>query len=688
MNVLLHFASMIVVALVGVASAAAPTGRSDVTIRCDHTLSEQGSTMATAYAMSNKIVTLGDKTYVAWLDTKSTTRVRVFDRATCKPIRTVELGRGKDNHGGPALTADADENLHIVFGPHHGPFQYRHTTRPGDMDSWSPVTTFGVKCTYPSLVCAPDGTLHLTCRGGDSPCKLHYYRKPKGGDWAGPIALVDAGVPKGYTQYGNPLAVAPDGTLHLGFHIYDFHPKGGKSAGYMKSTDGGKTWTDTKGRKLNLPVTPKTAELIEHGPKLDMRVGNIALDANGRPWLPVIHMEHAPFWVTLWHHDGSAWRATPLRPWIDKTIGEGQHAYGATMTFGGDGTMYIALALMAKGEIWGDISSEIALLTSTDGGKTFTGRMISPPDPTIPNWLPSIERPTGHHRVDVPWLMYTHGHRRSTRPPGYVTEVRLLALGRRDGQASAKAVRIGGVVLKWTPKDRALSYRRLEPMIREAARGGARIVLTTESCLDGYSIRDKEMPIEAFRALAEEIPGGDYAERFRKLADELDIHLVVGLLRRIEDKTYNSAAVFGPDGKLVGIYHKQHLGHEKVRNTAGDACPVFDTPYGKMGVMICADRRYPKVTRGLVAAGAEFILVPSGGMWGPAKNDHHVQARSCEGKLPIIFAHPIEWLVTGPDGTIWDRDFRGHTMDTAEEDLDTIRDQRGVFLFDLPVGRK
>ncbi len=665
--------------------AAGATGRSDLAILRDHTLSSSGSTRATAYSMSNKIVTVGGRTYVTWLDTKAVIRLQSFDRKTGSPSAALRLGQGVDNHAGPAMTVDVAGNLHVVFGPHHGPFQYRCTTRPGDMASWSPVTTVGEKCTYPSLVCAPDGTLHLTCRGGGAPFKLHYYRKPPGGDWIGPVTLADADVPNGYTQFGNPLAVAPDGTLHLAFHFYDLHPAAGKAAGYMRSSDGGKTWTDSRGKPLALPVTPKTAELVASGADLDVRVGNIALDRRGRPWFLVIHLRRKPQDAVLWHHDGKAWRETPLNAWVCRTVCPHAQCTGGTLSFGTDGRLFVALGIVAGKPGWGAPAGEIALLVSADGGQTFTGQMISPPDAKTPNWLASLERSTGHNAVDVPWLMYTHGHPGKGCTPKDKTEVRLVALTERAVAKDARTVRVGGIVLKWTPKDRERSFRRVEPMIRQAAAGGARIVCTTESFLDGYSIRDKEMPLAEFRALAEEIPGGKYVTQLQGLAKGLKIHLVAGLLRRVGDKTYNAAVVIGPDGAVIGTYHKQHLGHEKVRNTPGSECPTFDTPYGKLGVMICADRRFPEVTAGLVKNGARFILIPSGGMWGPRSNDHHVQARSKESSLPIVFVHPIEWLVTGPGGVIWDRDFRGDRMDVTPDQIDTDADDKGVFLFDLPV---
>jgi predicted amidohydrolase len=56
-------------------------------------------------------------------------------------------------------------------------------------------------------------------------------------------------------------------------------------------------------------------------------------------------------------------------------------------------------------------------------------------------------------------------------------------------------------VLKWLRGDKQANYRRVEPMIREAAANGARIVCTTECFLDGYAIADKSIPLDTYRAL-------------------------------------------------------------------------------------------------------------------------------------------------------------------------------------------
>ena len=247
------------------------------------------------------------------------------------------------------------------------------------------------------------------------------------------------------------------------------------------------------------------------------------------------------------------------------------------------------------------------------------------------------------------------------------------------------AVRVAGIVLKWIRGDREANLRRVEPMIRQAAAEGAKIVCTTECFLDGYAIADKSIPLAVYRALGEPIPAGTCYRRLAALAGELKIFLVAGMLEADGDARYNTAVLISPEGKLVGKYHKQELGHESVRNTAGSSSPVFATPYGRVGLMICADRTVPEIVRRLRANGADFLICPSGGMFGPQRNDPIVQARSRENRLHVLFVHPAEFLVTGPDGSILRQTILGATLLIPPQEAGGPRDQSRVFYFDLPL---
>ena len=244
---------------------------------------------------------------------------------------------------------------------------------------------------------------------------------------------------------------------------------------------------------------------------------------------------------------------------------------------------------------------------------------------------------------------------------------------------------MAGVVLKWLRTDKEGNYRRAEPMIREAATNGAKIVITTECFLDGYAIADKTIPLENYRALGEPIPGGIYYRRLAALAKDLRIHLIAGLTEADGEVRYNTAVLIGPDGMLAGKYRKQKLEHELVRNTPGDTCPVFLTPYGKLGIMICADRREPNLVKKFSAAGADFLICPSGGMFGPKNNDPIVQARSQENQIPIVFVHPAEFLVTDREGGQVANTLVGDRLLIPPGDIGNAADTNRVFYFDMPV---
>lgn len=261
-------------------------------------------------------------------------------------------------------------------------------------------------------------------------------------------------------------------------------------------------------------------------------------------------------------------------------------------------------------------------------------------------------------------------------------------LARAGDDAPPQTMRIAGIVLKWVRGDKEANYRRAEPMIREAAKNGARIVCTTECFLDGYAIANKNIPLEDYRALGEAIPDGTYYRKLSALAKELKIHLIAGLTEADGQDRYNTAVLIGPDGTLLGKYRKQMLEHESVRNTPGKVSAVHETAWGRVGIMICADRRFPELVRKFADDRAGFLICPSGGMFGPKSNDPILQARSKENRLPIVFVHPAEFLVTDPDGAIKERTILGDTLLISKDEIGGDKDQNRVFYVDLPAPKK
>lgn len=77
---------------------------------------------------------------------------------------------------------------------------------------------------------------------------------------------------------------------------------------------------------------------------------------------------------------------------------------------------------------------------------------------------------------------------------------------------------------------------------------------------------------------------------------------------------YNSVAVIDADGSLKGVYRKNHIpftkSFEKYYFAPGSGFPCFDTELGKIGVLVCYDRRFPESWRSLVLQGARIVFVP------------------------------------------------------------------------------
>lgn len=158
-----------------------------------------------------------------------------------------------------------------------------------------------------------------------------------------------------------------------------------------------------------------------------------------------------------------------------------------------------------------------------------------------------------------------------------------------EDQATAKTVRVGAVCQSWAAKDRTLAH--VLAMLDRASAAGAQIVCLPEDCVptDGGP---------AARAALEAIA--------RKAAAGKMI-VAANLKEKDGERLYSTSYLVGPDGKTLGKYRKSHrLPDEKI--ALGDALPVFDTPLGKVGMMVGTDQCWPEVPLVMALDGAELIL--------------------------------------------------------------------------------
>ena len=112
------------------------------------------------------------------------------------------------------------------------------------------------------------------------------------------------------------------------------------------------------------------------------------------------------------------------------------------------------------------------------------------------------------------------------------------------------------------------------------------------------------------KALAEPADGLTF-KTLNEWAKKQVCRIVYGFAEQA-DRIYNSSALVGPEG-FVGLYRKVHLfDRENILFAPGNlGFPVFDLPFGKIGMMICFDWLYPESTRSLALKGAQLIAHPS-----------------------------------------------------------------------------
>ena len=154
-------------------------------------------------------------------------------------------------------------------------------------------------------------------------------------------------------------------------------------------------------------------------------------------------------------------------------------------------------------------------------------------------------------------------------------------------------------------------------LIRDAAKGGAEYVQTPEITTLMEPERGK-----LFASVKPE-SGNPTLAQFGALARELGIWLHVGSMGVLvaADKVANRGYVFAPTGLVTASYDKIHMfdvelpGGESYRESKnyrpGDAAILADLPWGRLGLTICYDMRFPGLYRALAQAGADVIAVPS-----------------------------------------------------------------------------
>ena len=252
----------------------------------------------------------------------------------------------------------------------------------------------------------------------------------------------------------------------------------------------------------------------------------------------------------------------------------------------------------------------------------------------------------------------------------------------------------------------AANFARAETLIADAAARGSDLVVLPELWSTAY---DLEHAADHAASLAHAPGDAGWFGRLATLAQQHGIWLTGSLLEANPDgRFYNCMALYNPAGELAAVYRKIHLFRlmeEEVFLAPGQQPTLVDLPWGKTGLAICYDLRFPELFRGYALQGARLMLLPA--EWPHPRRAHWrtlLRARAIENQCFVAACNRVgsskgtaffgASAVIDPWGETLGEADEGETLVTVTVDLaeaDAVRQKIPVFadrrpdLYDLTV---
>ena len=260
------------------------------------------------------------------------------------------------------------------------------------------------------------------------------------------------------------------------------------------------------------------------------------------------------------------------------------------------------------------------------------------------------------------------------------------------------AITVAALQLPLGSLDEAENIAAVTVLVEQAAAKGAQLILPPELFSGPYFCREED---EALFALARPTPQHPSVIAMQALAAKLKVTIPTSFFERDGHHYYNTLAMIGPDGQIMGTYRKSHIpdgpGYEEKYyfRPGNTGFKVWDVPgedgaIVRVGVGICWDQWYPECARVMALMGAEVLLYPTAigsepydaeldtsRMWRRAMIGHAVS--NC---MPVVAANRI--------GTEGGQRFYGHSF-IADEWGDLVADygagETGVLTARLDLAR-
>ena len=240
--------------------------------------------------------------------------------------------------------------------------------------------------------------------------------------------------------------------------------------------------------------------------------------------------------------------------------------------------------------------------------------------------------------------------------------------------------------------DKEENIRKAASAVRWAAEQGADMAILPEMWNCPYS--NKYFPDYAEEGI------GPTRQALIDMAKENRLWLVGGSIPEREDgKVYNTSFVYDPEGGEVARHRKVHLFDIDVKGgqrffesetfTPGDRITTFETPWGKMGLCICFDMRFPELARVMALEGAQAVLVPAAFNMttGPAHWETMFRQRAVDNQIFTVGVSPARdeqgvyvaygnSIAVDPWGTVVERMDGSEDYRVVELDMARIADIR------------
>lgn len=238
--------------------------------------------------------------------------------------------------------------------------------------------------------------------------------------------------------------------------------------------------------------------------------------------------------------------------------------------------------------------------------------------------------------------------------------------------------------------DKAANLQKAQEYIGKAKKAGADFVILPEMYSAPATPKSGVTPAEVAEKL-----DGPFVSGLSAAARQHGIYVVCGVFESIEgdeNRAYNTTVFLSREGELIHAYRKTHL-YDAFSYIESDFIAPGDNPYqvvetefGKIGLMVCYEVRFPEIARQFALQGADILFVPAGWVAGAMKEDHWetlVRARAIENTMFICAADQVGNIFAGrsmfvdPMGVVIASAGEEETLLITELDLDRIQRVRG-----------